>query len=164
MKTHTKIFAAGLLATGIALPLAYSYAGHSGFQTAHAGHGQRGGPDNFCRHNPADKAEEVIEYVDGFMVFNEAQTPAWENLKAAVRSGGDRIEDTCADLKAEGRPTTAPEKLARMETMISSGAAALQEIRPAFDAFYQTLSEKQQDALDKLSRHGKRRHGHDQED
>ena len=41
--------------------------------------------------------------------------------------------------------------------MMTTGVSVLERVRPDFDAFYATLSEKQQRALDDLVRHRGRR-------
>jgi hypothetical protein len=42
--------------------------------------------------------------------------------------------------------------------MLSTGLEVVREVRPAFAAFYDSLDENQQEAIDKLMSH--RRHGH----
>ena len=50
-------------------------------------------------------------------------------------------------------PDTAPERLARFETLATTGLDILQRISPAFERFYATLSDKQKKALDDLISH-----------
>ncbi len=55
-------------------------------------------------------------------------------------------------------PTPADETsgaaLQKMETLLSSGLAALRAVRPSFDALYAVLDDGQREALDDLLAHG----------
>ena len=54
-------------------------------------------------------------------------------------------------------PESAPERLQRFESLATTGLGILQRIRPAFDRFYATLSDKQKKAIDDvISRRGRR--------
>ena len=166
MKVRYLVLIPALAIIGAGIPAAISYAGSGkGFfeQSAHASerHGG-GGFAKMCRHEPVEKAEKMIGIVEGLMTFTPEQEQAWTQLAGSLRSGAESVENTCDQVLAEGRARTAPEKMARLETMLGTGLAALQDIRPAFDSFYGTLSEKQQETLDKLaSKRHRRHHDHD---
>ena len=65
--------------------------------------------------------------------------------------------EKCEEMEKTDTPVSAPDKLARVETLATTGLAILQRIRPAFERFYATLSAKQKKALDGLIAHRGRR-------
>ena len=100
--------------------------------------------------------EDHVQLIESFAEFTPEQTEAWTALKAAVGTASERVGETCAELEAEGRPASTPERLARAETFLGTGLSVVQEIRPAFDGFYATLDEDQRQALDRLARRHRR--------
>jgi hypothetical protein len=120
--------------------------------------GHRRGFDAICSERRNEGIEHGLAFVEGFVNFTPEQTTAWNELGAAIRAGSASVGEKCKELKAAGEPRTAPERLARFEAMATTGVGILKRIRPAFDRFYATLSDKQKQALDGLtSRHGGRR-------
>lgn len=121
------------------------------------GRHHRGGP-GFARLCDKERRtawiEDHVQLIESFAEFTPEQTEAWTALKAAVGTASERVGETCAELEAEGRSDSTPERLARAETFLGTGLSVVQEIRPAFDGFYATLDEDQRQALDRLaSRH-----------
>ena len=117
------------------------------------GKGRKG---KFCGKYRGARMERMFGIVEGLMEFNPEQQSAWNNLKTAVTDGQEKIEKSCEAMKAEEKPRTAPGRLDRMQQMLSARLSALQTVRPAFDKFYGTLSEKQQKAIDGLFSRGHR--------
>lgn len=125
---------------------------HRGWGRGHRGHGLM----RVCHGAKGDKVDHMIVFVENFMEFSSEQQAAWDGLATALRSGQKTVVAACDELKAEGRPETAPEKLALVEQALQTGLTTLQQVRPAFDKFYATLSDKQKKALDDLSQHRRR--------
>ncbi|MCG8546939.1 MAG: Spy/CpxP family protein refolding chaperone [Alphaproteobacteria bacterium] len=129
------------------------------------GKGGKARKAGFCGKYRGARMERMFGIVEGLMEFNAEQQSAWDNLKTAATDGQEKVEKSCEALKAEDKPRTAPARLDRMQQMLSARLSALQTVRPAFEKFYGTLSEKQQKAIDDLfsRRHGrhkaKRRQG-----
>lgn len=121
------------------------------------GHGRGHGFARLCSDRREERLGNMIGLVESFADFTAAQTAAWDELTQALNSGSITIGATCDELKAEGRPETASERLAAMERMMESGLVALRQVRPAFDGFYAQLDEQQKQAIDKLASH---RRGH----
>ncbi|MDJ0948973.1 MAG: Spy/CpxP family protein refolding chaperone [Alphaproteobacteria bacterium] len=96
-----------------------------------------------------DKAREEIKPT-------EAQLPAWNSLNEAVQAGDRQVAERCEEIKAAGRPTSPPERLARAEVMMATGLSVIETVRPAFEDFYAVLSDDQKAAADELTHH--RRH------
>lgn len=112
---------------------------------------QWGGPHGgFCAAARGERVEDVLGLVESFVTFRPDQQPAWERLRDAVRAGSQRFDATCAALRDAGEPGDPPARLARLEQMMATGLETLREVRPAFDAFYATLDERQKAAIDRL--------------
>jgi hypothetical protein len=47
-------------------------------------------------------------------------------------------------------PRTAPERIARLELMLTVGLEVVGRVRPAFDSFYAVLTDEQKKAVDAL--------------
>ena len=146
-------------------PTVASYAAETLVQNAHFGgrgnhHGWRHGGRGhamICSDRRDKRLNNVIALVEGFVDFTPAQTQQWNELTTAARAGSTSIGTTCEELAKAPAPKTAPERLARVETMVTTGLGLIRQIRPAFDGFYASLSDTQKKALDDMiSRH---RHG-----
>jgi hypothetical protein len=120
----------------------------------HWGGGAWGGPHGgFCAAARSERVEDMLGMVESFVTFTPEQAPAWAGLRDAVRAGSQRFDATCASLREAGEPGDPPARLARLELMLSAGLETLREVRPAFDAFYATLDERQKAAIDRLIAH-----------
>ncbi len=120
-------------------------------------HGMHGrGMARICSDRRDRHIDRMANFVEGFVNLTPEQTEAWNRLTETVRSGSESVGRTCEQLEADGMPQTAPERLAMVETMMTTGLSIVQDVRPAFDAFYATLNERQRKALDDLT--DRRRH------
>ena len=115
--------------------------------------GHRRGFEAICSDRRNQGIEHGLAFVEGFVNFTPEQTTAWNELGAAIRAGSASVGEKCKELQAAGEPRTAPERLARFEAMATTGLDILKRVRPAFDRFYTTLSDKQKKALDGLIEH-----------
>jgi hypothetical protein len=122
------------------------------------GHGGIGGKS--CGKKHGKRMERMTGLIEGLMTFTSPQQTAWNDLKTALNDGKASMEKACESVQSEEKPKTAPQRMARMEAMMTTRLGALQTIRPAFDTFYGTLSEKQKSAIDGLMTrgHGKFKH------
>jgi hypothetical protein len=124
----------------------HGYGGHGGY-----GHAGFDGP-------PCGRGAYLVERMDRFMGryldLTEDQEAAWKAVVQTADAARDKVEDACGD--RDDWKGTAPERLARMEAMMSAGAEALHDVRPKFDAFYATLTDRQKQQLDDVMVH---RHG-----
>ena len=166
MKRNSKILLGTVAAIGIGgAAFTFTGAGSQALNTAklelisaaaasHGGHRGRG-LHRVCGDARSQKLDGVIGFVEAFFSFNDEQKPAWDALAAALRKGSDAIGRHCATIGE--KPTSAPGKLAVLETALTAGLEVVQEVRPAFDRFYQTLDEDQRAAIDSLvERRGRR--------
>ena len=143
-------YAAGVMARQV------HFGGHGGWRHGH-GRGHARGMAMICSDQRNERIEHGLAFVEGFVNFTPDQTTAWGELTEAIRAGSATIGEKCAELENTDTPDTAPERLQRFETLATTGLGILQRIRPAFDRFYATLSDKQKKAIDDvISRRGRR--------
>ena len=175
MNRYRKAFAGIAIASGIALvwialpqsgPRPANFAGDGLISAAIAGdhrggHHFRGrGLWQVCTDARSQKVEDVIGFVDAFFMLTPEQTAAWNELVDAMRGGNSQIDTHCGTLKDAGRPSTAPERLALMRTLLAAGLDLVETVYPPFDRFYASLDAQQQEAIDKLlTWRGMRGHG-----
>lgn len=153
---------------------AYPQCGGKSFtMTEWRGHGHHGRGDmmgggmmegmgpmgHLCGPNRAERLDKAIAFVNNFIKLTPEQTTAWNTLAEALRSGAGKVGTACDQMREAGRPATLPDKLARMEAMMTTGLEVLREVRPAFDAFYATLDEAQKQQLDDMLDHHGPGHG-----
>lgn len=127
---------------------------HAGsFHHARWGKGRhRGGFGRLCGERRQAHTERMISVVEGLMTLTPKQEASWNELTKAIRDNNTSMDKTCETMKQDkDKPKTASQRFARMETMLAAKLNAVQSIRPKFDQFYGTLSEKQQRAIDNLS-------------
>ena len=135
----------GLGAAGVAtLDVAEAASGPHGW-------GARGshGIVRFCAADRAGRLDDMLSFADSFLRLDENQRPAWDGLAQSLRGANGRIDAACAEL-GDGVGTSAPDRLAAIETLLGTGLDIVKEVRPAFDGFYATLDEDQKQALDRL--------------
>ena len=142
-------------------PSGPAYAAGAVYRQAHFGgdHDRHRERANFRGHRAvamvcSDRRERTIEtvtgFVEGFINFTPEQQKSWKDLTQAVDEGSALIGQTCDKVGPKEAQLSAPENLARIETVLATGLSVVQKLRPAFAKFYATLSEKQQKALESL--------------
>ncbi len=124
----------------------------------HGGHGgRRGGMmHKLCSDARGEHIEAGITFAETFMTFTPEQRTAWDGLTAAVRTGSEKIGETCEETKELRAERSLPSRLALAETASRTAAEVLGDVRPAFDGWYATLSDEQREALEGLMK----RRGH----
>jgi hypothetical protein len=164
------VVAGGVMVSTAIWPTAPSYAAGVAARHAHFGgpggwhHGRGHGRGHargmamICSDQRDKRIKNGLAFVEGFVNFTPEQTTAWGELTEAIRAGSATIGEKCAEFDKAEMPEAAPEKLERFESLATTGLGILSRIRPAFDRFYATLSDKQKKALDNLmARRGGRR-------
>lgn len=136
---------AGLLAMMVAL-----YPDARASQDRHGWwrHGEGGNAAvGFCEDGHAARIGEMGPYLDSWLELDARQRDAWSDLERQTTQAMASFDEYCDDTGT----VTMADHLAQAETMLAKGAAAIREVRPAFDAFYNSLNEKQRAMLDKKS-------------
>lgn len=156
MRLRQAALLAGLGATIAGGTAAVAMAGDGFGPAAFRSHGGRHGVEYLCGERRERRMQDMVATVEGFATFTPEQQAAWDALKSRLDAGSQRLDAACESLPpVEGRPAP-DQRLARMETMLEAGLAAVREVRPAFAGFYATLDEKQKTAFDRLLQRGHR--------
>jgi LTXXQ motif family protein len=140
MKRNTKFMLAGaaLVIAGSGALAAYAMPGGP----RHENFGPMG---HICEaRNPM--GPRLIEHLQRTIKPTDAQKPEFEALKAALAKAEADVKATCpADPESVDRSPTG--MLASMEQHLNAMLGAVKTVRPAFDALYAKLDDKQRDAL-----------------
>jgi hypothetical protein len=105
--------------------------------------GGRGGFGAMCSPQAAGLAEWRVQRIEQLIKPTDAQRSALENLRTASTKAAETIAAACP---AEF-PASATARLELMEKRMEAMLAGLKTVRPAFDAFYATLTEEQKARL-----------------
>jgi LTXXQ motif family protein len=114
------------------------------------GSGMMGG--GMCSPQAAGLAEWRVEQIERAVRPTDAQRAALNELKTASSKAAETIAAACP----REFPATSTGRLDLMEKRLDAMVQAVKTVRPAFDAFYATLTADQKTALDKA---GPRRWG-----
>ena len=112
--------------------------------------GRRRAFSHRCDGRWVENADKVIDHVEKALELKPEQAAAWAKLTARVRSGGTAFVETCEGLKTAKGSESAPEALARAESMMVAGLQTVREIRAPVEAFYRVLTEAQRKTFDQL--------------
>lgn len=123
------------------------------------GYGWRGHHARDCGARAGGHMERQVNLIEALMEFTPAQQTAWSELKTAMDAGKETMKKACEARKDQEKPKNAVERFNRFETAMSTRLEVMRSVKPAFEKFYATLSEKQQKAVDGLFSRG-RHHGH----
>jgi hypothetical protein len=174
MTRNGKVLAAAavVLTLGSVAALAHR---HGGNHERH--HGWGGAPGMFglagpvCRGNPAEMADLMMVRLEYRVKPTEAQKPAFQELKTAMKSAADIVAAACPakpSQTAERKDQPAPRKdvtarLADTEAQLAAALEGVRLVRPAAEKLYALLDEAQKNAVSefRFGRHAKwhRQHG-----
>ena len=151
MKTwiKTSIAAAVIATTALGTSAALAWGGHCD------GEGPRGGKSGWSHMAPEQMQQKMTQRAELHMARLELalaltaeQKPAFETFKADMKARAERMATTMAERRAAGQPTTAIERMQRMEEMSKLRQAEMGEARKSVEAFYATLSDAQKTVFD----------------
>ena len=103
------------------------------------GWGGRGGFASMCDPRAAGLAEWRTEFVERLLQPNEAQRTALNELRAASAKAAETIAAACP----REFPASASARMELMEKRLEAMLTAIKTVRPAFEAFYATLTDEQ---------------------
>lgn len=131
---------------------------HSGMMPMHGG-GPGGGPARFQRlcQDVDARVAGGLAYAEARLGLTDTQKPGWTRLADTVKGATQPIKQACASIDFNNPPDTLPERLERMDKMVSAGATLFQTVRPAITDFYNTLTPEQKQTADRLMEHRWRR-------
>ena len=108
-----------------------------------------------------DGAVERLEIMSAagpiYLGLDDGQTAAWTTLMADLRQALASFEETCMAGIAAEPAGSAPVRLAGLRDQLATGIAAIDRVRPAFDAFYRGLDAGQQARIEAMLARGRHR-------
>jgi hypothetical protein len=107
------------------------------------GRGGMAGVAGMCDPRAAGLAEWRMERIEQVVKPNEAQRAALDTLRTASTKAAEMISAACP----QDFPASAPARLEAMEKRMDTMLQAIKTVRPAFDAFYATLTDEQKARL-----------------
>ena len=110
--------------------------------------GGRGGMAGMCSPRAAGMAEWRIERIERLIKPTDPQRTALEALRTASAKAAESVTAACP----AKFPSGASARMEAMEKRMEGMLAAINTVRPAFDAFYATLSDDQKKKLDSAPR------------
>jgi len=109
-------------------------------------HGENFGPMGRICEAKDPMGPRLLDHLQRAIKPTDAQKPEFDALKAALTSAEASVKATCpADPASVDH--TPPGMLAGMEQHLNAMLGAVKTVRPAFDALYAKLDDKQRDAL-----------------
>jgi hypothetical protein len=105
--------------------------------------GMMGG--GMCNPSAAGLAEWRLQAIERAVRPTEAQRAALEELRIASTKAAETVASACP----RDVPSTPTVRLELMEKRLDAMLQAVKTVRPAFDAFYATLTDDQKSALNK---------------
>jgi hypothetical protein len=156
VKRHSKSGIAASLALAVMIGPVFAQPAGFGWGSGHmmgpGMMGQRMMGGAFCNPQGAGLAEWRAETIERIVRPNDAQRSAFDALKSASTKAAEIITAACP----QDFPSSPTERLALMEKRLGSMLEAIRTVRPAFENFYNSLSDEQKQ---KLSSSGPRRWG-----
>ena len=114
------------------------------------GTGFLGGPGMMCNPQAAGLAGWRLRQVERAVNLSDAQRKALDDLHAPSAKAAETIAAACpTDI-----PVTSAGRLAFMEKRMEAMLQAIKAVRPAFDAFYNSLDDEQKARLDRSGPRG----------
>lgn len=119
--------------------------GKGQFRAVRGGHGFLGA---ICSEEGADRLDKMLEIMAIRIDLTDEQRPAFDDLKTAALTAQTEFAESCAPLK-EDKPEGAAEKLAHRTAMMELQLESMNTVLPAFETFYESLSDEQKAQINK---------------
>lgn len=164
MTRNRTFILAGVGAAAVGLAAAGAIAARGDWHNFGGHGGRRGGPTmgmagfglgigsplrRLCRGDAGEMADHMLVRIEHKLKPTDAQKPAFEDLKTAMRSAAEKIEASCPPKPdqskgAEGEKRLTPvERLAQTQAGLEASLEAVKTVRPAAEKFYASLSDEQ---------------------
>lgn len=170
MKTWIKTsIAAALIATGALGTTVMAGGGNCDGPMGGKAGWHRMAPEQM-KANMTQRAEVHLARLELALALTPEQKPAWDAFKGSMKERAERMAAQMESRSQGERPTTAIERLQRMEEMSALRQAEMGDTRKSVEAFYTKLSEAQKTVFDDefskmqgrhggMGRHGMGKHG-----
>lgn len=95
-----------------------------------------------------ERAELKLARLELALALKPEQKAAWDQFKASMTERSSKMAERMAEQRKAAAPSTAPERLQRMEAWSKLHQAEIAETRRAVEAFYGQLSDAQKKVFD----------------
>lgn len=160
MKRALIITAVAVAGLAVAAPVVADQMGPGWGRGTHHAHGgmmggPMGGPGGFARmcDNQDARLAGMLAYAEKRLKITDAQKPAWTKLATTAQDSQKPIEALCAKYKDQPAPATLPERLERMDAMMSARVTQFQQLRPLVVDLYNQFSPEQKKVADEFMQH-----------
>jgi hypothetical protein len=112
-------------------------------------HRMRLSPQQRCEERLAKRAG-MVAYVVAKLNLTADQRPLLDKLQGVLQANADKERQLCATLKplAERGQETVLDRMNRREQFLTARLQALQQTKPALQAFYQAMTPEQKAIID----------------
>jgi hypothetical protein len=112
-------------------------------------------PRQRCEEKLARRAG-IVAYTITKLNLTAQQKPLWNRVQTALQAAGDKARQLCVSLPSREamRQQTVLDRMNRREQALSAHLQALQQVKPAMQQFYQSLTPDQQAILNHPFRPG----------
>ncbi|MEN6507819.1 MAG: Spy/CpxP family protein refolding chaperone [Smithella sp.] len=111
--------------------------------------------DARTRITAVDHTENQIKQLQGTLNITAAQEPLWKNLTQVMRENAKDMDAVNKERAENTEPMNAVEHMKFHSQITQSHLAQLNKLIPAFEAFYNSLSDQQQNITNIVFRTGK---------
>jgi LTXXQ motif family protein len=135
---------------------------HHGWMGHHHGWMREGMMHRMARIEPQQRCEERLARRAGMIAYTVAkvnltpeQRPSWDKLNGLLQAASDKEHQLCATLKpkSERSQETLLDRVNRREQFLTARLEGLQQVRPALEQLYQTLTPEQKAIVDHPFKH-----------
>jgi hypothetical protein len=115
--------------------------------------GMGGGPAAMMQRMCGDREAHtagMLAFAEKKLGITDAQRAAWGKFTDTVKASQQPIAKACDTLRTQTAPQTLPQRLERMETVMSARAAQFQQLVPAVKDMYGQLTPEQQKIADSI--------------
>ncbi|MGZ9159208.1 MAG: Spy/CpxP family protein refolding chaperone [Nitrospira sp.] len=110
-----------------------------------------GGPARMGMMGMADHVEGRIAFLKAELRITEAQMPQWNAFSDTLRENARRMREMSSTMMQDGMgQVSAPDRLDRMEKMMTSMFEAIKATRAALAPLYAVLTDEQKKVADQL--------------
>lgn len=113
----------------------------------------RGDPGrNFARmcEDQDARLAGMLAFAEKKLNITDQQRAAWTKFADTAKASQKSMDDLCAKYKDQPVPAALPQRLERMEAMMSARLQQIQQVRPALNDLYAQLSPEQQKTADQF--------------
>lgn len=113
-----------------------------------------GGPGGWRLQRMCENADArlaaMLAFAETRLAITDAERPAWTRFTQAARASNEPFKRLCAQVANQPAPTTLPDRLARIEQIMSARLAGLQQLQPAVAQLYGSLTPEQKQIADRM--------------